>query len=84
MHLILLKIAFSLKLKISESIEGILSDIKESIIEFNVAQPGDKIEHGPNNDPQLWLTSYRRIRDNVRPVLEDIENRFREFFNIHE
>ena len=62
------------------NIESVLNDIKESIIEFDIAQPGKEIEHGPDNDPQLWISSYRRIQNNVRPVLEEIENKFREFF----
>lgn len=45
-----------------EKIEGLIDLVRESFIEFDIAQPGEKIEHGPDYDPELWKSAYKRLR----------------------
>lgn len=61
-------------------IESILGDVKESFIEFNIAQPDDQIKHGEDHDPKLWINSYRRVKNKVRPLLTELEVRFKKIF----
>lgn len=62
---------------LSERIDELIRLVRESYIEFDVAQPGEKLEHGPASDPELWKSAHKRIKEKVRPIRKDLERQFR-------
>ena len=56
-------------------VEKLLNTLKDAIIEFDTAQWGNK-DYKPD-DTGLWMQSYKRIRDDFPPILEDLESEFR-------
>ena len=66
----------------SNLIDQLASLVRESMIEFDVAQPGDEIEHGPTNDPELWKSAHERIKNEVGPILESLEAQFKSLIEV--
>lgn len=60
-----------------EKIISLFNLLRDSFIEFKIAQPGDKIEYGSSNDPEMWKSSYKRIKEKVHPIKEELEKKFR-------
>lgn len=61
---------------LSERIEELITLVRESFIEFDIAQPGEKIEPGPTTDPEMWKSAHKRIKEQVDPILIELRRQF--------
>lgn len=60
----------------SDKIEALVAAIHHSLIDFDTAQMGnDDYAHDPSG---LWVQAFKRLRDDVPPILEELEREFRE------
>jgi hypothetical protein len=66
----------------AEKAETLISTLKEVLIEFDAAQIGND-EYKPDQTG-LWRQSYKRLRDEVPPVLEELESEFKKILGIIE
>ena len=60
-----------------ERIEELIRLVRDSLIEFDIAQPGEKIERGPDTDPDMWKSAHKRIEEQVDPIQKELERQFR-------
>ena len=66
----------------AEKAEKLISTIKEVLIEFDTAQMGNE-EYKPDKTG-LWRQAYERLRDEVPPILEELEEEFKELLGFIE
>ncbi len=66
----------------AERAENLINTLKEILIEFDTSQMGND-EYKP--DPSgLWRQSYQKLRDEVPPILEELEEEFKEILGFIE
>ena len=66
----------------AERAENLINTLKEILIEFDASQMGND-EYKP--DPSgLWKQSYQKLRDEVPPILEELEEEFKEILGFIE
>jgi hypothetical protein len=63
--------------KLCDKIESLLKLMTESLMDFDIAQPGEEIEHGPANDPQMWIAAHKKMAEQVAPIKSQLEEQFR-------
>lgn len=66
----------------ADKAETLISTLKDVLIEFDTAQMGND-EYKPDQSG-LWQQSYKRLRDEVPPVLEELESEFKTILGIIE
>ncbi len=62
---------------ICKKIEKLIESLRMSFVEFDLAQPGEKIEHSLETDPDMWKSAYKRIKEEVDPIRQELERQFR-------
>jgi len=62
--------------------EKLIGTIREVLIEFDTAQMGNE-EYKPD-ETGLWREAYERLRDEVPPILEELEEEFKELLGFIE
>lgn len=66
----------------AEKAETLIGTLKDVLIEFDTAQMGND-EYKPD-ETGLWQQAYKRLRDEVPPVLEELESEFKTILGIIE
>lgn len=62
--------------------EVLLDELRTALIEFDTAQLGND-EYKPDNSG-LWVQSYKRVKENIPPILEELESEFKELLGFIE
>ena len=66
----------------AERAENLINTLKEILIEFDTSQMGND-EYKP--DPSgLWRQSYQKLKEEVPPILEELEEEFKEILGFIE
>ena len=68
----------------AEKINSLIQILRESFTEFDVAQPGEEIEHGPQADPDMWRSAHKRVGEEVPPIKEELKEQFRSRLRAHD
>jgi hypothetical protein len=66
----------------AEKTEELVTAIRHSLIEFDTAHMGND-EYAPDQSG-LWVQAFKRLRDEVPPILEGLEREFRELLGYME
>lgn len=66
----------------AEKAESLIGTLKDILIEFDTAQMGND-EYKPDQTG-LWQQAYKRLRDEVPPVLDDLESEFKKTLGVIE
>ncbi|WP_263809701.1 hypothetical protein [Salinibacter sp.] len=68
----------------AEKINSLIQILRESFTEFDVAQPGEETEHGPQADPDMWRSAHERVSEEVPPIKEELKEQFRSRLRAHD
>lgn len=68
--------------KTAEKTEKIVMGIRDVLIEFDTAQLGNK-EYRPDSTG-LWVQAYKKLRDDIPPLLDDLEDDFKKILGFIE
>jgi hypothetical protein len=66
----------------AEKAEKLVMAIRDVLIEFDTAQMGN-VEYKPDQTG-LWIQSFKRLRDEVPPILSELEHEFKELLGFIE
>jgi len=66
----------------AERCEKLVDELRSALIEFDTAQMGND-EYKPDNTG-LWVQAYKRVRDDIPPILKDLEFEFKQILGIIE
>jgi len=66
----------------AEKTEKLIMTIRDVLIEFDTAQMGN-VEYKPDQSG-LWRQAYQRLRDEVPPILEELEDEFKDLLGFIE
>ena len=67
----------------AEKADSMLDTLHTALIEFDTAQMGNKHQCGPDQSG-LWIQSYKRVREEIPPILKELEHEFREILGVEE
>ena len=66
----------------AEKTENLVMTIRDVLIEFDTAQGGNE-EYKPDQTG-MWMQAYKRLRDEVPPILEELEDEFKDLLGFIE
>ncbi|WP_083005352.1 hypothetical protein [Halomonas sp. GT] len=66
----------------ADKAETLIGTLRDVLIEFDTAQMGN--EEYKSDETGLWMQSYKRLREEVPPVLNELESEFKKLLGVIE